>query len=69
MVQPYVGTMNFDITEATSLSVFQDKMGRANKSIIGYFTRQQVEFIIGLNGRHRRESSVWVKEKELLHDC
>jgi len=40
--------MNFDITEATLLSVFQDKMGGANKSIIGYFTRQQLEFIIGL---------------------
>ena len=35
--------MYFNITEATSLSVFQDKMGRANTSIIGYFTRQKLD--------------------------
>jgi len=45
--------MYLNITEATSLSVFQDKMGRANKSIIGYFTGQQLDkFITGLNGKH-----------------
>ena len=48
----HVGSVNFKITEATLLTVVQYKMSRANKSIVGYFIRQQLEFIIGLNGRH-----------------
>jgi len=65
--------MYLNITEATSLSVFQDKnlMGTANKSIIGYFTREQLESLLlgSMEDMERHEGSGWVKEKGLLHGC